>query len=174
MSKTKKTVLSGLVIAMYVVIMYFTQSFAFGAYQIRIATSLYSLSYLFPFMVIPLSLANCIGNILGGNLWDIVGGFAAGFVTSGGIYLLSRYKLPKFSVIPLIILGPGLMVPIWLSFITGVPYPVLALSLCIGQIVPGVMGYFLILTLSGILKKDIPEENHTQKNRPGAYRPKIK
>lgn len=152
--KTKKIVLSGLVIAVYVVIMYFTQSFAFGQYQIRIATALYSLAYLFPFMVVPLGIANCLSNILGGSILDIAGGFAAGLITSGLAFFAAEYKLPKFAVIPIIILGPGLIVPIWLSYITSLPYYVLALSLCIGQIVPAVMGYILIAVLDKIIKKE--------------------
>ena len=44
MSKVQKLTFSAMVIALYVVILYFTQSFSFGAYQIRIATSLYALS----------------------------------------------------------------------------------------------------------------------------------
>ncbi len=158
MSKTKKTVLSGLVIAMYVVIMYATQSFAFGQYQIRLATSLYSLSYLFPFMVLPLSLANCLSNIIGGSIWDIAGGFFAGLVTSGSIYLIRRFKLPKLLIIPVIILGPGLIVPIWLSFILNLPYYALAVSLCIGQIIPGILGFALVNALEKINKDDNNKE----------------
>ena len=52
MSKTQKMTFSAMVVAIYVVIMFFTQSFAFGAYQIRIATAMYALSYLFPFLVV--------------------------------------------------------------------------------------------------------------------------
>jgi hypothetical protein len=35
-----------------------TQSFAFGQYQIRIATAVYALNWTFPFLVAPLGLAN--------------------------------------------------------------------------------------------------------------------
>lgn len=49
LSKTRKLTISALCIALYVVIMIYTQSFAFGQYQIRIATSLYGLSAIFPF-----------------------------------------------------------------------------------------------------------------------------
>jgi uncharacterized membrane protein len=47
MSKVQKITFSAMIIALYVSVLYFTQSFSFGAYQIRIATSLYALSYLF-------------------------------------------------------------------------------------------------------------------------------
>ena len=39
-SKAQKLTLSAMIIALYVTMMYFTQSFSFGAYQIRIATAL--------------------------------------------------------------------------------------------------------------------------------------
>ena len=65
-TNVRKLTTSGIVIALYVVILFMTQSFSFGAYQIRIVTSLYALSYLFPFLVIPLGLANFIANMLGG------------------------------------------------------------------------------------------------------------
>ena len=48
MSRVQKMTFSAMVMAMYIVILYFTQSFSFGAYQIRIATALYALAYLFP------------------------------------------------------------------------------------------------------------------------------
>ena len=50
MQRTKKLTLSGLTIALYIVMMYFTQSFSFGQYQIRLATGLYSLAYHFSFL----------------------------------------------------------------------------------------------------------------------------
>ena len=37
---------------MYIVIMMMTQGFAFGQYQVRIATALYGLAALFPFSVL--------------------------------------------------------------------------------------------------------------------------
>ena len=39
MSRVQKMTFSAMVMAMYIVILYFTQSFSFGAYQIRIATA---------------------------------------------------------------------------------------------------------------------------------------
>ena len=44
----QKLVFSALCIALYIVVMMCTQSFAFGQYQIRIATALYGLSAIFP------------------------------------------------------------------------------------------------------------------------------
>ena len=105
-----------MVVAIYVVIMFFTQSFAFGAYQIRIATAMYALSYLFPFLVVPLGLANFISNmVMGGmGIFDIVGGCIVGMVTSGLIVQIRRLNLNKWLMILPIILVPGLGVATWL------------------------------------------------------------
>ena len=150
MRKNKTTALtfSAIIMAMYIVIMYTTQSFAFGAYQIRVATCLYALAYLFPFLIVPLGLANSLSNVLGGlGILDIVGGFAVGIAAAGCAGLIRAFNLPKELVIPVIILAPGLIVPLWLSPITGIPYWPLVLSLCIGQTVPAVLGYLLIRLL---------------------------
>ena len=61
-TKTRKLTISALCIALYVVVMMCTQSFAFGQYQIRIATALYALSAIFPFLVLPFGLANFLSN----------------------------------------------------------------------------------------------------------------
>jgi len=68
LSPTKKLTISGMVISLYVVIMFLTQSFAFGQYQIRIATSLYALSAIFPFHIVQLGLSNLLRNTLMGGL----------------------------------------------------------------------------------------------------------
>jgi len=135
--------------ALYVTVMYFTSSFSFGQYQIRIATALYSLNFLCPFLIIPLGLANSLSNtLLGGlGLFDTAGGFLVGIVTGGGVYIIRRFKLPALLIIPVIIFAPGLIVPIWLSGIISVPYLPLAISLCIGQTAPAVVGYFLVKVL---------------------------
>lgn len=145
----KEITISGLVIAMYVVIMTLTQSFAFGAVQVRIATSLYALAYLCPFLVLPLGAANIISNMFLGGLgfFDIFGGGLVGIITSLLVYGVKKYNLKLPLIMIPIILIPGLIVPIWLSPLTGVPYSVLALSLCLGQVVPSVLGTLLVISL---------------------------
>lgn len=148
-SSTQKIAFSGLVIAIYTVIMYFTQGFSFGQYQIRLATSMYSLSAAAPFLIIPLGLANLISNtIMGGmGIYDIVGGCLVGIITSSIVYAIKRFGLNDWFIVIPIILGPGLLVPIWLSFTLNVPYAVLAISLCIGQIIPAILGVILLKEL---------------------------
>lgn len=146
-SKTQKLTISAMVMALYIVALYFTQSFSFGAYQIRIATSMYALSYFCPFLVFPLGLANFIANTLFGGLGlpDMIGGCLVGIVTSDIIVLIRKFHLPKFLIVLPITFVPGLCVPIWLSYLLHLPYGALAVSLCIGQIVPAICGTAIVL-----------------------------
>ena len=149
MSKTKKLTISAIVIALYVVIMTITQSFSFGAIQIRLATSLYALAYIFPFLVLPLGVSNLLSNMLLGGLsiFDILGGGLVGILTALLVYCVRKYKLNiTLTILPIIFI-PGLIVPIWLSMILNVPYSALAVSLCLGQVIPAILGSFLINVL---------------------------
>ncbi|HEX2926114.1 MAG TPA: QueT transporter family protein [Ruminiclostridium sp.] len=157
MKTIRNITMSALIIALYVVVMYVTQGFAFGQYQIRIATSLYSMSYVYPFLIVPLGLANLISNTLMGGLGplDMIGGTIVGIVTSGAVYLISRMKWNKWLITIPIVFGPGLLVPLWLSYLIKVPYGVLALSLCIGQVIPAVAGVLLVQTFERYIRKGV-------------------
>ena len=145
----QKLTISAIVMALYIVVLACTQSFSFGAYQIRIATSLYALSYLFPFLVLPLGLANFIANMLFGGLGilDMIGGCIVGIVTTAISVLIRKKGWNRWLMILPIILVPGLGVPTYLSVLLNVPYPALAVSLCIGQAIPSVCGVLLVRQL---------------------------
>ena len=153
MSKVQKLTVSAMVMALYGVVLYFTQSFSFGAYQIRIATALYALAYLFPFLVLPLGFANFIANFLFGGLGllDWFGGCFVGIIVTAIIVLIRRKGWSRWLMILPIILVPGLGVPSYLSYLLHVPYSVLATSLCIGQSVPAVCGVVLVNVLQRAL-----------------------
>ena len=153
MSKVQKLTVSAMVMALYVVVLYFTQSFSFGAYQIRIATALYALAYLFPFLVLPLGFAKFIANFLFGGLGllDWFGGCFVGIIVTAIIVLIRRKGWSRWLMILPIILVPGLGVPSYLSYLLHVPYSVLATSLCIGQSVPAVCGVVLVNVLQRAL-----------------------
>lgn len=159
----KKITISGLVVAMYVVIMYMTQGFAFGQYQIRIATALYSLAYIYPFLSLPLAIANSFSNVLMGGLGiiDIVGGFVVGFVVSKLIVFI-KYKSLDKKLIALPIISIGLIVPIWLSIILELPYYLLAINIIIGQIPPAILG---VVLLENLLCKQLPLRNNDIKKK---------
>lgn len=151
---TRKLTISAIVIALYIVIMTSTAAFSFGAYQIRIATSLYALSYLFPFLVFPLGLANGLSNFFFGSLGpiDVIGGFIIGILVSGSIALIRKFNLPVWLVALPIIFVIGFGVPLYLTFLLGVPYWALVINLIIGQTLPGIAGIFLAKALEKPLK----------------------
>ena len=172
MNSTRKITISGIVMAMYIAVMFVTQSFSFNAIQFRVATTLYGISYIFPFLIIPIGIANALSNLLMGGLGvlDIVGGFIAGVVISGLSYLVRRFKLPKLLIIPIIALGNGLIVPIWLSYLLGIPYFALVISVTLGQIPSAIAAYFLITILDEHMKKTggykYEKESETDSDRP--------
>ena len=149
MSSTRKMTISAMVVALYIVLLYVTQSISFGAYQIRIATSLYALAYAFPFLVIPMGIGNLISNFLFGGLgiFDMLGGFGVGILTTGIIVGMRRMGLSSWWVMLPIILVPALCVPLWLSRLLDIPYGPLVLNLLVGQTVPAVVGSVLVRSL---------------------------
>ena len=156
-TKTRKLTISALCIALYVVVMMCTQSFAFGQYQIRIATALYALSAIFPFLVVPFGLANFVSNsIMGGlGLLDMLGGALVGIATSGAIAGVKSKDLPNYLTAVAITLIPGLAVPVWLSLLLGIPYWVLLSSIILGQLVSGIVGAAFVTALE---KKEVLTE----------------
>ena len=143
-TKVKKLTISGLVIALYISIMFLTQSFAFGQYQIRIATSIYALTAIYPFLILPLGIANLLSNtIMGGfGLLDMIGGFIVGILTAGGCYYFRKINIILVGI-PILIF-PTFIVPIWLSYILHIPYIALVLSIGAGQIIPCIAGIFIV------------------------------
>lgn len=163
MMTTRKLTISAMVVALYIVLIYLTQGISFGAYQIRIATSLYALAYAFPFLIIPMGIGNLMSNFLFGGLGilDMVGGFGVGILTTAIIVWMRRMGLATWWVTVPIVLVPALCVPLWLSLLIGVPYGALVLNLVIGQTIPGIVGSVLVkalighrsmATLSGLIK----------------------
>lgn len=149
LSQTKKITISAVCMALYVVIMMYTQSFAFGQYQIRIATALYALSAIFPFLALPLALANCISNTLMGGLGllDMIGGGVVGYLTCRAIIFVVQQNLPRVLIAVCVTIIPGLIVPLWLAYLLNIPYLVLMALLVVGQIVPGIVGFVVVVAM---------------------------
>ena len=146
LTNVQKLTISGMVMALYIVILYVTQGFSFGAYQIRIATALYALSYIFPFLIVPMGLANFIANMMFGGMGilDMVGGCLVGMATCAVIVLIKQKKLNRWLVTLPIVVIPGFGVSSWLSYILKLPYLPLVFSLCMGQVIPAICGVLLI------------------------------
>ena len=148
----QKLVLSALCIALYIVVMMCTQTFAFGQYQIRIATALYGLSALFPFLVLPFGLANMLSNTIMGGLGvlDMVCGGLVGIATTALIVFAKLHGCGNWIVWLAVTFVPGLCVPIWLSVILNLPYWVLASSLLVGQCISGIASFMLVSALERV------------------------
>ncbi len=148
-TKTQKLTISAVSIALYLVVMIATQNFAFGQYQVRIATGLYGLAAIFAFLVVPLALANILSNTLMGGLGpiDMIGGFCVGLLTTGLIVFGKRRGWGNWIVAVAVTLIPGLGVPVWLSMLLHIPYVVLASSLLVGQLISGIAGMLLVNAL---------------------------
>ena len=152
MSRMQKMTFSAMMMAIYIVVLYLTQSFSFGAYQIRIATSLYALSYLFPFLVFPLGFANLISNMLFGGfgIADMIGGCLVGILTTASIVLIRKKGCNRTFIAVPIVLIPGLGVAVYLFYFLNIPYWLMALNLCIGQLIPAVVGVVLVKVLERV------------------------
>ena len=155
-NNTQRLTISAISIAMYLALMIGTQGFAFGQYQVRIATALYGLSAIFPFTIPAFTIANFVSNtVMGGfGLVDSIGGAIVGLLTTGLIVFAKRQGLGNWVLIPIITFVPGLIVPIWLTYFLPVPYWVLVSSLVVGQFVCGVVSYFLINALEKVVYKN--------------------
>ena len=155
-NNTQRLTISAISIAMYLALMIGTQGFAFGQYQVRIATALYGLSAIFPFTIPAFGIANFVSNTMMGGfgMVDAIGGAIVGLLTTGLIVLAKRQGLGNWVLIPIITFVPGLIVPIWLTYFLPVPYWVLVSSLVVGQFVCGVVSYFLINALEKVVYKN--------------------
>ena len=136
LTKTQKLTISALCMALYLVVMMCTQSFAFGQYQVRIATA-------------PFGLVNVLANTLMGGLGplDMLGGGLVGIMTSLTIVYAKRHDLGNWAVMLAITLIPGLGVPVWLSVLLDLPYWLLASTVLVGQFISGVVGMVLVTAL---------------------------
>lgn len=152
MCSTRRLTIASMVIAIYIVVLYITQGISFGAYQIRIATAMYALAYVYPFLVVPLGIANLIANFLFGGLGplDMFGGCFVGMATTWLIVQIKTHQWNVWLTVLPIWLVPSLVVSTWLSYLLHLPYSVLVVNLGVGQLVSGICGVFLIQALSRV------------------------
>lgn len=153
---TKKLTTSAIYIALYVILMFFNQAFAFGAVQVRVATALYGLVWVFPFLIVPSALANMLSNTLYGGLGiiDILGGALVGLLTALAIYTLKRIGAPQWTVFFPVTLIPGIVVPLYLHSLIHVPVLPLMASLLVGQAICGIVSIALVSAMEKRLAKE--------------------
>lgn len=79
-------------------------------------------------------------------------GVATGFC----MVLIRKYRWNRFFIAVPIVLIPGLGVAVYLSYFLHIPYPAMALNLCVGQMIPSVAAVALVKILERIL---YPQKN---------------
>lgn len=140
-----KIAFSRLVIAVFVVMQSLT----------RLASFLYALAYLYPFLIFPLAFANFLSTALTGGfgIFDMIGGFCVGLLTGGSILLIRKFNWNEWLVGLPIFLFAGLLMPVWIGFIAHVSYELLAPWTLLIQILPAVLGVILMKQLKKVLPK---------------------
>lgn len=146
MKSVKRLAASGIAIAIYIDLMYLTQFLSLGQMRIRAADCVYGLCYIYPFLIVPLGVANFISYLFFGGFGpiDMIGWTIVGMLTATGVRIIKILQLNEwFTVIPVIVI-PGFFAPVWLSYLLHIPYIILALSILAGQSVPAVVGVVLL------------------------------
>lgn len=146
MKSVKRLTASGITIAIYIDLMYLTQFLSLGQIRIRVADCIYALCHVYPFLIVPLGVANFIGYLFFGGFGpvDMIGWTLVGTITAAGVRIIRILQLNKwFTVIPVIMI-PGFFAPVWLSYLLHIPYIILALGILAGQSVPAVAGVVLL------------------------------
>ena len=85
------------------------------------------------------------------GLLDMFGGCIVGIVATAIIVLIRRQGWNRWLMVVPIVLVPGLGVSTYLSYLLHMPYGALALSLCIGQVIPAICGVVLVNVLQRAL-----------------------
>ena len=96
-----------------------------------------------------MGIGNLISNFLFGGLgiFDMVGGFGVGVLTTGIIVGMRKLGLSAWWATLPIVFVPALCVPMWLSPLLGLPYWPLVLNLIVGQTIPAILGSVLVKAL---------------------------
>ena len=140
-----KIAFAGLTMAIFVIIQYLT----------RMASFMYALCYIYPFLIFPLSLANLLSVIITGGLgiFDMIGGFLIGLLTAGAVLLIRKFNWNEWAMSIPILLFPSFITPIWLSYLMHVRYEALVLSMLVVQILPAIFGVIIEKRLKILLPK---------------------
>lgn len=133
--KVKLVCHAAIIAAIYVVLTYFTQSFASGAVQVRVAEALCVLPYFTPAAVPGVFIGCLLANIFTGcALWDVLFGSLATLIGAIVARMLRKHKwlvplpsvLANMAIIPLVLM--------WV-YDAEEAYPFLLLTIGIGEVI---------------------------------------
>lgn len=141
---------AAIIAAIYVVFTVILGEFAYGPVQFRIAEALVILPLVEPSSILGVTIGCMVANIFGGyGPIDIFGG---SLVTLIAAYFTSKMPNRVLAVLPPVLLN-ALIVSIWVSKLSGIPYIAIALNIALGEAVAvGVLGMILLSIYNKYIK----------------------
>lgn len=151
MLKTKYIAKASLIAAIYVVLTVILGEFSYGPVQFRIAEALAILPLVEPSAILGVTIGCMISNIFGGyGPIDIFGG---SFVTLIAAIITSKMPNKILAALPPIILN-GLIISIWVSKMSGLPYLPIAFNIALGEAAAvGILGLIFLSAYDKYIKK---------------------
>jgi uncharacterized membrane protein len=141
---------AAIIAAIYVVFTVILGEFAYGPVQFRIAEALVILPLVEPSSILGVTIGCMVANIFGGyGPIDIFGG---SLVTLIAAYFTSKMPNRVLAVLPPVLLN-ALIVSIWVSKLSGIPYIAIVLNIALGEaIAVGVLGMILLSIYNKYIK----------------------
>ncbi len=141
---------AAIIAAIYVVFTVILGEFAYGPVQFRIAEALVILPLVEPSSILGVTIGCMVANIFGGyGPIDIFGG---SLVTLIAAYFTSKMPNRVLAVLPPVLLN-ALIVSIWVSKLSGIPYIAIVLNIALGEAVAvGVLGMILLSIYNKYIK----------------------
>lgn len=149
--ETKYMAKASLIAAVYVVLTVLLGEFSYGPIQFRVSEALAILPLVEPSAILGITIGCAISNIFGGfGPIDIIGG---SLVTLTAAIITSKMPNKMLAALPPIILN-SLIVSIWVSKMSGLPYIPIVFNILIGEIIAvGVLGLIFLSAYEKYVKK---------------------
>ena len=138
---------AAVIAAIYVVLILLFQPFSFGEIQVRVAEALTVLPFFTPAAIPGVTIGCLIGNLIGGNVMDMIFGTLATLIGAVVSYAVRKNQY----LVPLPpILSNALIIPWVLKYAYELPFsiPFLMLTVSIGEVLScGILGLVLLTAL---------------------------
>ena len=138
---------AAVIAAIYVVLILLFQPFSFGEIQVRVAEALTVLPFFTPAAIPGVTIRCLIGNLIGGNVMDMIFGTLATLIGAAVSYAVRKNQY----LVPLPpILSNALIIPWVLKYAYELPFsiPFLMLTVSIGEVLScGILGLVLLTAL---------------------------
>ncbi len=138
---------AAVIAAIYVVLILLFQPFSFGEIQVRVAEALTVLPFFTPAAIPGVTIGCLIGNLIGGNVMDMIFGTLATLIGAAVSYAVRKNQY----LVPLPpILSNALIIPWVLKYAYELPFsiPFLMLTVSIGEVLScGILGLVLLTAL---------------------------